>query len=87
MTKQSFLNLLRDAVKAAVVTKSAHRLRKVAATAGFPRRLDRRLAGGGEAHARRTGSPAPCGKPSRTPLEQWLKKLVVGEVGLEPTKA
>ncbi len=33
MTKESFRNLLRDAVKAAVVTKSAHGLRKAAATA------------------------------------------------------
>ena len=56
MTKESFWNSLRDAVKTAVVTKSAHGLHKVTATAGFARRLDRRLAGGGEADAR-NGKP------------------------------
>ena len=73
MTKESFGNLLRDAVKAAVVTKSAHGLRKVAATAGFPRRGTDASLVAGEAYARRTASPAPCGKPSRTPWNNGSK--------------
>ena len=67
MTKESFWNSLRDAVKTVVVTKSAHGLHKVTATAGFARRLDRRLAGGGEADARNRQAPHLCGELSRTP--------------------
>ena len=84
MTKESFENLLRDAVKAAVVTQSAHGLRKMAATAGFPS-----PAGPTPRWWRR--SVRKANSKSRTlwetfphPLEQWLKKLVAERRGFEP---
>ena len=62
MTKESFRNWLRDAVKAAVVTKSAHGLRKAAATAdSLAGWTDASLAGG-EATQGAREAPHLCGK-------------------------